>query len=314
PGPPRPGGPPGDLARPPLPATAEPRPGSSDGAGSVPAPLSHGSDLAEWRSRARLLLAELRGWFTRNTYLPQWLPPSWRHPLVACGAAAVVEGLATLVTSPIVLLFPNFGFRGVVPLVGVVFFALQFGAAPGLRATVVGTVVLYAAILEPTTHSIRDEEAHILGILIYLLVNLAILLMASRTQKARRQAQEANEQMERFLGITSHELRTPLTSMKTSIQMAQRLAGRMPSEQAEPAEQIQGLLARANGQVGRLGRLVDDLLDVSRIRSDKLELHVAPCDLVALVRELTEEQRLAHPQRQIELRLPTQTSLSVRAD
>jgi len=92
------------------------------------------------------------------------------------------------------------------------------------------------------------------------------------------------------------------------------LAGRMADEQAEAAQQIQGLLTRADGQVVRISRLVDDLLDVSRIRSDKLEIHLASCDLVALVRDLTEEQRLAHPNRRIDLRLPARKVLSVRAD
>src|SRR5262245_48464727 len=151
----------------------EPADAALEGLDRSPDQLSSGVDSSEWRTRIGLLLTEVRNWFARNTHLPQWLPPSWRHPLIAYIAAAVVEVLATLVTSPIVLLFPNFGFRGVVPLVGVVFFALQFGAAPGLIATVVSTIVLYAAILEPTVHTIQDEEAHILGILIYLIVNLA---------------------------------------------------------------------------------------------------------------------------------------------
>ncbi len=302
----------------PIPGASERQPKDSVSLPGGPdelSPLATNDDAPiEWRNRVRLLMAELRNWFIRNTHMPRWLPASLQHPLLIYAAAVVVEVLATIVTSPIVMLFPKFGFRGIVPLLGVVFFALQFGAAPGLVTTVVSTVVLYVVILAPTIQTPLDEESHIFGIFIYLLVNLAILAMASRTEHARRQAQEANDQMERFLGITSHELRTPLTSMKTSIQMAERLTGRVTGEQAETAQRIQGLLTRADGQVVRIGRLVDDLLDVSRIRSDKLELHIASCDLVALVRDLTEEQRLAHPERRIELRLPKRERLSVRAD
>lgn len=299
-----------DVAERQLEATDEAS-ASSDASPQLPAKEG---DPTEWRNRAQLLVTEARNWFVRNTHIPQWLPAPWRHPLLVYAAAVVVAILATLVTTPIVLLFPNFGFRGIVPLLGVVFFALQFGAAAGLVTTIVSTAVLYVVILAPTIHTPLEEESHIFGILVYLLVNVAILVMASRTERARRQAQDANQQMERFLGITSHELRTPLTSMKTSIQMAGRLAGRMTSAQTESAQQIQELLTRADGQVGRIGRLVDDLLDVSRIRSDKLELHIASCDLLALVRELTEEQRLAHPERRIDLRLPPRPRLNVRAD
>src|SRR5215813_568782 len=104
------------------------------------APAGEGK-LTEWRTRARLLVLELRNWFVRNTSLPRWLPAPWRQPLIAYATIAVVELLATLSTIPIVAIFPSFGFGGIVPLLGVVFFALQFGAAPGLIATVVGTVV-----------------------------------------------------------------------------------------------------------------------------------------------------------------------------
>lgn len=291
----------------------EPAAQALDGSNTTALPAK-GGDSAEWGDGVARLVAEMRAWLDRNTYMPQWLPASWRHPWLVYLAAAVTGVLATIATVPIVALFPHFGFSGTVPLVGVVFFALQLGAAPGLVTTIVSAIVLYAVILAPTIQSPLDEESHIFGLLIYLAVNIAILVMASRTAQARRQAQEANEQMERFLGITSHELRTPLTSMKTNIQMAQRLSGRITGEQAQQAAQIQGLLARADGQVGRLGRLVDDLLDVSRIRSDKLELHVAQCDLVAIVRDITEEQRQAHPERTIELRLPARPALFVRAD
>jgi signal transduction histidine kinase len=309
----------------PMPDDAAPQPDSAVDAPTAPkatdgtpSPSSTTFDFGEWANSARFMAVRLRGWFARNTYLPHWLPERARHPALVYIAAVAVEVLATALTSPIVMLFPNFGFKGMVPLLGVVFFALQFGAGPGLVATIVGTALLYVVILAPAIASILDQESDVVGILLYLIVNLAILTMASRTAHARRQAQEANEQMERFLGITSHELRTPLTGMKTSIQMAERLAGRMvgspESNSAEAVGRIRGLLARADGQVGRLGRLVDDLLDVSRIRSGNLELHMARCDLVALVRDLTEEQRLAHPQRRIYLRLPKRDVLLVQGD
>jgi signal transduction histidine kinase len=50
-------------------------------------------------------------------------------------------------------------------------------------------------------------------------------------------------------------------------------------------------------------RLIGDLLDISRIQSDRLELHIAPCDLVEIVRQAVEDQRLAWPDRQITLAL-----------
>ena len=63
------------------------------------------------------------------------------------------------------------------------------------------------------------------------------------------------------------------------------------------------LLLRTDRQVGRLNRLVDDLLDVSRIQAGHLEMLLAPCDFAAIVRESVEEQRQAWPRRTIRLDL-----------
>ena len=64
------------------------------------------------------------------------------------------------------------------------------------------------------------------------------------------------------------------------------------------------MLERADQQAGRQARLINDLLDVSRIRSGHLDLQRAPCDLGALVRDRVEELRLAWPARELSLDLP----------
>jgi signal transduction histidine kinase len=64
---------------------------------------------------------------------------------------------------------------------------------------------------------------------------------------------------------------------------------------------IQGLLRRADRQIDRLTRLVNDLLDDSRIQGHRLEMCLEPCDLAAIVREAVEEHRQAAPTRIIRL-------------
>ena len=68
-----------------------------------------------------------------------------------------------------------------------------------------------------------------------------------------------------FLGIASHELNTPLTSLRLQVQLMQR--------QLEPgaaSERTLKGLERILAQSRRLARLVDDMLDVSRIRTGRL--------------------------------------------
>ena len=75
---------------------------------------------------------------------------------------------------------------------------------------------------------------------------------------AREQA--AQRIKDDFLSIVTHELRTPLTSIQGYSQL---LEGRLRADLA--GEQGDGAPARVRSQVGRMRRLVDDLLDVSRI-------------------------------------------------
>jgi signal transduction histidine kinase len=70
----------------------------------------------------------------------------------------------------------------------------------------------------------------------------------------------------------------------------------------------------AERQAERLNRLVNDLVDVSRIQSGKLELHPARADLTAIVRAAVEEQRQAAPVRALAVQVPADRCVPVTAD
>jgi PAS domain S-box-containing protein len=120
--------------------------------------------------------------------------------------------------------------------------------------------------------------------------------------------QEANQHKDEFLGIASHELRTPLTSAKANIQIvARRLAGAIAASDGDAAAllaqlvPLQRQLERGEAALDRLGRLVADLLDLSRIQAGKLELRPERMDLVTVVREAVEEETAAWPDRDVRL-------------
>jgi PAS domain S-box-containing protein len=132
---------------------------------------------------------------------------------------------------------------------------------------------------------------------------------------------EANRRMDEFLGIVSHELRTPLTTIKGNVQLA-RLRLRT-SLQEIPAnidglrsmlEEIQMMLERAERQTNVQNRMVSDLLDISRIEADKLELRLVPCDLAAIVLEIVEDQRSTTLKRAVYLEMPEGETALVIAD
>ncbi len=98
-----------------------------------------------------------------------------------------------------------------------------------------------------------------------------------------QQAQEAVRARDEFLSIASHELRTPLAGVKGFAQVLQAAQQR---GQLQPDQLSRGL-RRIDEASNRLNDLIQDLLDVSRIRMGQLLLRPHPLDLAALVRETT---------------------------
>ncbi|HET7752321.1 MAG TPA: ATP-binding protein [Anaeromyxobacteraceae bacterium] len=109
-------------------------------------------------------------------------------------------------------------------------------------------------------------------------------------------AQEAIRARDEFLAIASHELKTPLTPLRLSIQAVKRAVIRGDLANIPP-ERLHDLLSRADVQIHRLGSLVDDLLDATRIGTKRLRLERRPMELVSMAREVierhAEEARLA---------------------
>ncbi len=99
-----------------------------------------------------------------------------------------------------------------------------------------------------------------------------------------------------FIGMASHELKTPITGMKLQTQSLQRQFAR-PGETAS-AER----LARMDGQIDKLSRLVQELLDVSRIHAGKLAIRPAPFDLQGLLEETVEALRPTAPEHRLVVR------------
>jgi PAS domain S-box-containing protein len=96
---------------------------------------------------------------------------------------------------------------------------------------------------------------------------------------------EADRQKDRFLAVLSHELRNPLAPIQNSLFVLDRVpAG---GEQANRAKAV------IDRQVAQLSRLVDDLLDVTRIVSGKLRLQPARFDLAEMLRRTADDHRSA---------------------
>jgi PAS domain S-box-containing protein len=126
-------------------------------------------------------------------------------------------------------------------------------------------------------------------------------------QKARAEAEAANRAKDQFLALLAHELRNPLAPIVTAAALLRR-----PDTPAAVVEQSAGIVER---QARNLARLLDDLLDVSRITRGRIELRWETVSIVDAVTNALEATRpLVDERRQsVSVVLPA-TPLYVEAD
>jgi PAS domain S-box-containing protein len=120
-------------------------------------------------------------------------------------------------------------------------------------------------------------------------------------QQHARELAEAAEHKDEFLAVLAHELRNPLAPIRNALHVLELRGSQQPAR-----EWAQDVLER---QVGHLTRMVNDLLDVSRITRGKVVLKRERIDLVRLVRAAVEDQRgaLERGGLMVELSLPPQS-------
>ncbi|MGZ3668222.1 MAG: sensor histidine kinase, partial [Ktedonobacterales bacterium] len=195
---------------------------------------------------------------------------------------------------------------------------------------VVGALLLNFTVLAPhlawNVHAAEDVAATLL----FLAVGGVIGVVAGETERARRAALTAKERSNEFVSVVSHELRQPLTGIKGSVQFARRQLKKVTRDEAQQAsigesaqsnsgraqrlESIDALLEHAERQMSLTDRLVEDLLDSTRIETSKLNIRLEQCDPVEVVRLAVEEQRQAWPEREILLDTSAGRGLHTLAD
>ena len=127
-------------------------------------------------------------------------------------------------------------------------------------------------------------------------------------EDALRDAQRANDVKSQFLATMSHELRTPLNGILGMIELA-----RTNTEDAEQAEFLDH--AARSGET--LAALLGDLLDITKIESDQIDLNISQFDLHRFVQDLQQMFRGQADEKGLEFRVGIDTvplGLSIEAD
>ena len=125
-----------------------------------------------------------------------------------------------------------------------------------------------------------------------------------RSEEERRRrlaAEEAARLRGEFLDVAAHELKTPLTSLRG---MAQLTLRRYARDGALAPERVVGALRLIDAQAAKLGRLVEQLLDLSRLESGRLVLERRDTDLGALAAAAVELFRTREDGERVQLEAP----------
>jgi signal transduction histidine kinase len=139
-----------------------------------------------------------------------------------------------------------------------------------------------------------------------VLVQLAQMVSIAAENTLLNQAQEANRLKDQFLATLSHELRTPLQAILTW----SRVLRQAPNDRNTQARGLEVIERSARSQT----RLIEDLLDVSRIISVKLVLEMAPLTVRQVVDAAVEDARPAALEKEIAISVDHADEAAVQGD
>ncbi len=139
-------------------------------------------------------------------------------------------------------------------------------------------------IVERDREAYGEQDLQLLSVVASMLgAYLESLRLQVEERRATQELRNAIVRRTHFLGLLSHELRNPLGPIGNALHVLDRAA---PGSQ--PAQHARAIVSR---QLDRLARLVEDLLDATRLASGKVQIQRAPVDLAEIVQRTVEDHR-----------------------
>ncbi|WP_153410941.1 sensor histidine kinase [Nocardia macrotermitis] len=123
----------------------------------------------------------------------------------------------------------------------------------------------------------------------------AFNVMLVRLSTTMRRLEDSEARLRTFVADASHELRTPLTSIRGYAELY-RHGG------AESEDDVRRMMSRIEGEAGRMGVLVEDLLLLARF-DEQRPLDLTVVDLIALTTEVVQDARIRYPERVLRLHI-----------
>jgi signal transduction histidine kinase/PAS domain-containing protein len=187
-----------------FPSTTELSPSAREGsqsseqehlAGKTPVPEPQRQILLEQASDPRIPARQsqasqrLRSWFMNSTFAPAWLPENLQHPFFGYLIAVLLQALAVWATVYLDQVFGGFVFASLIEVLAIALVALSWGVGPSIVATLLGAGLFEYIVLSPQFTWHVNNLKDISQLLLFILIGLAISIVASQTESARRRAE-----------------------------------------------------------------------------------------------------------------------------
>jgi signal transduction histidine kinase len=191
--------------------------------------------------------------------------------------------------------------------------ALQF-VAPSMVAVGAAVVIfVHTELTSPYKPGSSAPEAVVVALLLLATLRPAVAYLEHEHLRRERDAalakesalRLANVRMEAFLNMVAHELKTPLASLMGYSQLISRRLETLlrlvhnHDDYTDAARMLHALIDWYDQSLERMERLVEDVLDETRVQQGRLTVRLEPRHLTEVVAEAVAEQRQLHPERTI---------------
>lgn len=182
-------------------------------------------------------------------------------------------------------------------LLAVVFVAIRWGRGPAIATSIISVLAFDFFLVPPyLTFSVHDIE-YLFTFAAFLVVGIVVSTFASkvREQIIQRQTEKLHSAL---LNSISHDLKTPLVSITGA------LTALLDRKSSLDTQHIRELLEMARGESDRLNRIVNNLLDMTKMESEVLRISKKPCELRDLIGACLEQLKDKIGSRDIKIDIP----------
>lgn len=174
---------------------------------------------------------------------------------------------------------------------------------PLIVVTIIGTFTVVEWVVLVSYGQITPDIMNISSFIIRIVTLIFLMAYGKSMSDSLIIAREVDKMKDEFISIASHELRTPMTVIKSYLWMALSGQGGLVKPK------LKSYLKRSYDSTNRLIKLVNDMLNISRIESSRMSMELDKVQMLNLTREVVEEFNSRSAKNGINIKIDAQSSL-----